>query len=119
MSAERTPTFDRPLDRLLLLLREHGPDAYRAGPQPGTWVARCPCCGERKLLIHESRPGGTATVSCSIGCPGEDVIAELTRPRVDPWELVRELVTAVQGLHARLEAATAPAEPPTVEAVAA
>ena len=87
--------FDRPADRLLMLLRERGPDAYRACPDLGRWVARCPLCGEDAALqILEREPGADVTVFCGRGCNGADVLAVLTNPApaADPWAFTDELL---------------------------
>lgn len=70
--------FDRPLDRLLLLLRDQG-IPYRCRPQPNRWIARCPVCLEHGLEIIEHGFGGRVSVRCST-CDAEEVLRRLKHP---------------------------------------
>ena len=71
--------FDRPLDHLLLLLRESGL-AYRCRPQVNRWTARCPLCLEHRLDITEHSFGGGVSLRCSLGCDPDEIKHRLKHP---------------------------------------
>lgn len=80
MKATRPDPFDRPADRLLLLLRATGPNAYRCCPQPGRWIARCPLCGEHRLDVFEHGFGRRASLRCAYGCDADEILRRLKHP---------------------------------------
>lgn len=71
--------FDRPLDRLLELLRENGL-AYRCRPALNMWTARCPMCGEHRLDVTEHGFGGRVSVRCALGCDADEILNCLKHP---------------------------------------
>ncbi len=93
--AAHVAVFDRPLDRLLLLLRELGADAYRCCPQPGQWQARCPLCGDRDAVdIFERGYGGPVTITARCACAPAAILDHVQNPKPpdDGWRHVDELL---------------------------
>jgi hypothetical protein len=75
----RTDPFSRPLDQVLLKLRELWPDqTYQANPDKlNVWFSRCPFCRTEPVFTLEiteegnedgDRPGGQVSFTCLRGC---------------------------------------------------
>jgi hypothetical protein len=107
----RCDPWQRPLDRILLALREWCLDAYRAHPERlGLWSSFCPAChsfDRRTLAVREPHRGAAVSLWCRRGCSEGAILAALY-PEPAPPPIADPLVVgqlAVEVLDLRQRAA--------------
>jgi hypothetical protein len=83
------------------------PDAYRACPQPGSWLADCPACGgARTVAISEFGDHGPVAIWCRTGCSQQlivDALAAAWRAAEDRDEELEQALELIVYLEERVE----------------